>query len=168
MTIRLLLMAAAVCLCGSSCTVLSRDALSAVGREAPNARLDLVDEGVVRLDSFKGKGVVLCFWDTTCPYAGTALSSCRNWAEKYPAAEVEFIAVGLDDEELRDNWQNKISKLDKSKLRHAFSGNGAFDEAYVMFKLNVLPSFVFIDSQGIVRALSWRAGAIEQWLPDSE
>lgn len=123
------------------------------GKRAPYARFIMLDGSVVPLDELRGKRAVVMFWATTCRYSRTVMERLNNYAKiNARRKNFEVIAVSVDKAEKFDEVRQRINLDDLRSMRHAFSGNDIYDEAYMAFDVGVLPKIFVIDARGVVIA----------------
>lgn len=78
--------------------------VAAIGKDAPDFRLQALSGEDVRLSDFKGKTVILNFWTTWCTYCKKEIPELINFHHLYKKEEVVVIAVNLSSEE--ENIEN--------------------------------------------------------------
>jgi peroxiredoxin len=136
-----------------------------LGKTAPDFTLKGIDGKDVSLSSFKGKTVVLEWFNPNCPFVKNshAKGSLVNTAQKQEAAGVVWLAInsgapGKQGHELADNQERvKEWKLAHPVLRDE---DGKVGRAYGAERT---PHMVVIDKAGIVQY----SGAIDN-SPDGE
>jgi peroxiredoxin len=130
---------------------------SGIGDEAPNFVMQLGDNNTSSLASFRGKNVLLVFWDRDFwdggffyvngvlrrLYTPDKLNQLYN---KYPKNELEIIAIasGTNNNEI-------------DKLIHDYGVQfpvivDSFGKLRDNYKINYEPTYVFVDKNGIIRA----------------
>ena len=113
---------------------------------APDFSITTRQGEFVTLADLKGKTVVLDFWGTWCKPCLMATPSLVRLNRKYAEQGVVFIGVAVNDQE--DAW---AAYIDKNKMEWP----QFFDKARKMalpFAVSTYPTYVVIDSEGIVRA----------------
>jgi peroxiredoxin len=136
-----------------------------LGKTAPDFTLKSIDGKDVSLSSFKGKTVVLEWFNPNCPFVKNshAKGSLVNTAQKHEAAGVVWLAInsgapGKQGHELADNQERaKEWKLAHPVLRDE---DGKVGHAYGAERT---PHMIVIDKAGIVQY----SGAIDN-SPDGE
>ncbi|ODT99411.1 MAG: peroxiredoxin [Planctomycetes bacterium SCN 63-9] len=131
-----------------------------VGKLAPSFSTVDIDGKAVRLDSFKGKYVLVDFWATWCGPCIVELPRLQRAYEKYHAAGLEIIAVSLDETRGAVADFVKARKLPWPQV-HNSSSNSDIVEA---FGVASIPANFLIDPEGNVIRLDLRGASIEQAL----
>jgi thiol-disulfide isomerase/thioredoxin len=124
-----------------------------IGSELPNARLYYMDGEVSSLGSLVGQETILIFWASTCSHSYGTLESLSDWQkDSKEGRRVKVISVNIDKIEKEGKVKELISKLGLSKVRHSFSGNDIYDEAYVALDVSDLPTLIRVDRYGKIVA----------------
>lgn len=122
-----------------------------VGALAPYARFEMTDGQWLNTDDFKGKNVALQFWAADCTASGSAIKKFNKEANRNKGRRDRlYIAVSADTD--RALFEERVSAQKLDGPLHAYSGNGADDEAYVVFGVKSLPQGFVIDRYGTVVA----------------
>ncbi len=117
-----------------------------VTKMAPELVLPDVRTGrMVALSSFRGKPVVLTFWDTKCPLCTAVLPTLREVADNRNA--VQFIGVTFGP---RDNADSVNAFLSKNNYYWLFLH--ATSSSTVPYSLLAMPVTYIIDASGTIRA----------------
>jgi peroxiredoxin len=122
-----------------------------IGLPAPEADLlDLSSGQTVKLSAFRGKAVVLTFWDTMCEPCRVFLPTLQKARDSVgPASNVEFLSVtfthsGRDTPDgVREFLRDKPYTW---RFLHDTTGN-----AITQYKVAAIPMTFVIDKSGIVR-----------------
>lgn len=133
---------------------------SQVGQRAPNFTVSDSDR-TVRLDSYRGKVVVLNFWATWCPPCIAELPTLIAMQQRLP--DVVVLAVSTDEDAaayrqfIRDNHINLLTVRDSAKKSSALYGTFRYPETYI------------IDQDGVLRrkfigAQNWMSPEILNYL----
>jgi len=135
-----------------------------VGHESPATRLTTLDGDLVGLEEFHGKNVAILFWATWCAHSRPAVEEMEELAEQQAArGDSVFWAVSVDKAENLDVLKSRISYQNLKGLKHAFSGNDVYDEAYTAFQGRDLPYFVVVDKNGVVQVVSEDIGPVQDF-----
>jgi thiol-disulfide isomerase/thioredoxin len=123
------------------------DAASAlIGKAAPPFEAQRLGGGTVRLDSLKGKPVVLGFWATWCLSCRQEFYLLDRYREKL-GEKLEILMISLDSENV---WKQDVPAFiakEKFKLPIA-RADDALRKAYAV---RGTPTLVTIDKDGIIR-----------------
>ncbi|MEN6408506.1 MAG: TlpA disulfide reductase family protein [Anaerolineaceae bacterium] len=114
--------------------------------EAPDFALQNLEGETVRLSDYRGKAVVLNFWATWCDACVTEMPMLEEIAKKYPD---QLVILALNRDEARSDV---IAFRDDAGLTFPIlldAGGKVFDLYHGMG----LPTSVFIDSDGMIRAV---------------
>ena len=125
------------------------------GEVAPRAIIALANGQDVLLSSYKGKTVAVMFWASWCKFSAGGMEDFNEVAEKYKGREdIVFIAVSID--ESRDSFERAVREREYNNVKHAFSGNGPYDEMYIRFGQPAIPLAVKIGPDGVVQSYGSR------------
>jgi cytochrome c biogenesis protein CcmG, thiol:disulfide interchange protein DsbE len=118
------------------------------GTPAPDFSLERLDGGRMALSELRGRPVLLNFWATWCAPCRAELPALMSAYETHRAAGLEVVAVNLADQERGKDVRRFAAELglpfpvvldQKGKVRKRY-------------RLVALPTTVFVDTAGIVRA----------------
>ncbi|MGB6431539.1 MAG: TlpA disulfide reductase family protein [Candidatus Acidiferrales bacterium] len=99
------------------------------------------------LSEHKGKIVVVNFWATWCGPCREELPMLNQLAGQYPAADVFFVAISLDDE----TTQNKIPGfLEKKKITLAVWTGATTDTLKQLELGKFVPDTIIVDRDGTI------------------
>jgi len=147
------------------CSPIPEVAQDLVGKQAPEARLMLIDGDQIALRSKVGTNVVILFWATWCSHSAGSIADFERLAEKYSRrGDVEFYAVSVDKNDDFEALRNRIQNQKLHSLTHVFSGNDVQDELFIGLRGTRIPYAVFIDSRGLVRFVGMGTGELESFL----
>jgi thiol-disulfide isomerase/thioredoxin len=122
-----------------------------VGQPAPNARLYMLDGKQVSISEFRGRNVVLAFWAAWCPKSKQMLPRLDEYAASMGGrSDVIFLTDAIDKQEDLEKVQGVIRDEHLAHLRHSFSGNEYYDEAFNAYKVDTFPTIFLIDGNGQV------------------
>jgi len=118
-----------------------------IGAPAPDFRLPRLGGEELALSSLKGKAVVVNFWATWCGPCRDELPLLADLARRYPASELTVLGVNVQEgEAVVRPFAEEMGitfplVLDKT------------GEVVKRYRLRGLPTTVFIDRAGIIRAV---------------
>lgn len=122
---------------------------TAVGLTAPNFALPDLQGRTFSLSDFRGRVVLLLFWQSTCPDCTVALPKLRDLWKRFQDRGVALIGVNLDyDERAARDYLSSHGYDDLLTLR------GSYDAAMdVVGLLSVpyVPYCLVIDKRGVIR-----------------
>lgn len=162
MAFRTLLILSLLCFC-SACS--SKVQTLPPGSNAPQVRMTKLDGTPILLDEYRGRKVVLFFWATTCTYSRSVIERLNDFAEYQKAKKrnpAVVLAVSIDKLKDFENLKERIEGQKLSAIEHFFSGNDAFDEAYMAFQVDRLPYLVVLDERGKILAAAHDDSMIDQ------
>ena len=149
----------------AGCSTVQSETLDMVNGPAPDIRLSLASGEYVALSSFRGKRVVLGFWDSRCPTSQGVIEDLNEYAGRAAhKRSVVFFDVNIDDLEHKEWRQSAIENRNLHSIQHVYSGNGPLDEAFMMFKLSAIPVVVVIGPSGIVESVTDDADAVAEFV----
>lgn len=120
------------------------------GRAAPEFSLKLLSGGEASLARFKGHPVVINFWATWCKPCRQEMPEIIAAYQAHRTHHLEVLAVNLSD-------QDKMKDVRKFVAEMALPFPVLLDEkgkTRERYRLITVPTSVFIDRQGIVRAIN--------------
>ena len=130
---------------------------------APNFQLPSLSDQAIKLSDYKGKVVLLNFWATFCAPCRMEMPSLQALADKYNGADIEIIAVSLDEgrESAIKKWITKVGL----KFPIALEGETAGDD----YEVSSLPVTFIIGKEGeligrILGERQWNDSATHQFL----
>jgi len=110
------------------------------------------DGEYLTLDDVRGKVVLLDFWASWCKPCEASLPTLQHLSKHYAKDQFMLISVSVDQNE--QAWQNFISS-------HHMDWAQALDREYKlrrMFNVQPIPTYLLIDSEGIMRSYVIGAG----------
>ena len=131
-----------------------------VGKPAPSVSTQDLNGKPVRLDSLKGKYVLVDFWATWCGPCVVELPRLQQAYEKYHAAGLEIVGVSLDENRGAVVDFVKARKLPWPQIHNA-SASSDIAEA---FGVGSIPANFLIDPVGNVTRLDLRGASVEKAL----
>lgn len=131
-----------------------------VGKPAPSVSTQDLSGKPVRLDSLKGKYVLVDFWATWCGPCVLELPRLLQAYEKYHVAGLEIVGVSLDENRGAVVDFVKARKLPWPQIHNA-SASSDIAEA---FGVGSIPANFLIDPEGNVTRLDLRGASVEKAL----
>ena len=127
----------------------SNRAATAPGVQAPDFRITRLEGGEVSLSELKGKIVLVDFWATWCPPCREELPYLVKLAKEFESQGVVLIAANdegaVGSPDFVHAW---INRTIPDLAPYTAFANPAMTSAY---KLEVMPTLVFIDREGQIR-----------------
>lgn len=120
-----------------------------VGQRAPDFVLPDLSGREIRLSSFRGKTVLLYFWQTTCPDCRKALPELLALRAQFPQEKLVLLTVNLDYYE-EDLWRylERLGELDFLVLRGSYE---AAMRVVDLFQVPYVPHVLLLDRAGVIR-----------------
>jgi peroxiredoxin len=117
-----------------------------IGALAPDFTLPTVDGKQTTLSQFRGKAVILNFWDTTCPACAEEMPFIQAIFDQWPRDKL--VIFGINEERI----QFVQSYLDTRGLTFPvlLDTNEAIKNTY---RVSAYPTTFFIDSDGIIKVI---------------
>ncbi len=100
----------------------------------------------------KGKYVLLDFWSVGCGPCHAAFPQMKEIYTKY-GDRLEIVGVSLDAN--KDQWRDVV-RWKELPWAHISDGKGNFGGAYMLYRIEAMPTYVLIDPQGKL---------VERWYP---
>ncbi len=117
------------------------------GRPAPDFELQALDGQTLRLSDFRGRPVLLSFWATFCPQCARQLPLVAAAETQY--ADFDLAVLAVSSGQSPDHVRRYLERR-KLSLRVLIDPDKAVYRAY---RVVGLPTTLWIDRQGIVRAV---------------
>lgn len=137
-----------------------------VGKPAPSIRFTLMNGSQHALENLQGRKTVIAFWSTRCGACGDVLRKLNAMAASSRRGGPIIIAVNVDEAENITDVQELIRAERITSLTHAFSGNGYYDEAFMIFKVRSLPTVFVVNESGVVVAAGQSFSSVKEGLKE--
>ena len=134
--------------------------LDRVGKPAPEIVAKDLKGDKFRLDSLRGKYVLVDFWATWCAPCIAELPRLQDSYAKYRERGFEIVGVSLDDTKTAVTDFVKARNIPWRQIHNA-SNDGDVVEA---FGVNSIPATFLIDPKGVITRLEIRGQTLEQAL----
>jgi thiol-disulfide isomerase/thioredoxin len=134
--------------------------LNKVAKPAPTLEAQDLSGNTIRLDSFKGKYVIIDFWATWCTPCVIELPRLQEAYRKYHDAGLEIVSVSLDETRSAVVDFVKVRKLSWVQLHNGTAGADLVEA----FGISSIPSSYLIDPEGTIIRLDLRGQALENTL----
>lgn len=122
-----------------------------VGDNLPNVQLQNDKNAVVKLNSFKGKTILVDFWASWCAPCRLANKKLVKMYDKYKAQNFEIVGISIDTD--KEKWVKAIAK-DKMKHQQLIDPKGFDAKTAVLFGVDALPSTYLFDASGKLIAIN--------------
>jgi peroxiredoxin len=120
---------------------------SQVGDRAPDFTLPTVDSTELTLSQFRGKLVMINFWETTCPACEEETAYIQEIYDEWPADKLEILAISVGE-----RAQFVQSFLDSRGL--TFPALLDNDEAVKnLYNVSSYPTTFFISKDGLIKVI---------------
>lgn len=120
----------------------------AVGALAPNFRLQTLDGDEILLSDLRGRPVFINFWATWCFFCITEMPAIQKLANAYGG---EVVILGVNVAEPRQDAQTFATNF-QITYPLVLDRDREVTEAY---QVRSMPTSVFIDAQGVIRAFGF-------------
>ena len=117
-----------------------------VGKTAPAFSYASYGGNIITLDQFKGKFVLLDFWETWCGYCLAALPEINKFYEEYKKKGLEVIGVTTENK----NKIEELIKLNNLNYPNVFADKKILENYFIAGR----PVYVLIDKSGKVLSVT--------------
>jgi peroxiredoxin len=123
--------------------------------KAPDFSLFDQSGNAITLKSYLGKGLIIHFWGTWCPYCRQLQPGLDQLYRKYKASGLEVLAISIGEQK----GSNPAQVLKEQGISFLTAVNG--DKVARMYNVPGTPSTFFIDREGEIVGVSHSSDAIE-------
>ena len=132
-------------------TVAVASAQIKVGDSFPDVQLQNDKNTTVKLNSFKGKTVLVDFWASWCAPCRMANKKLVKIYDQYKGQNFEIVGISIDNDKTK--WLKAIEK-DKMKHQQLIDPKGFDAKTAVTFGVDALPSTFLFDASGKLIAIN--------------
>lgn len=123
-----------------------------VGQKAPELKESptWINSAPLKLESLRGKVVLIDFWAFDCPYCAEAMPYIMQWHEKYAADGLVVVGVHTP----RIDYEKDVPKLREAITKKGIKYPVVVDNKYEIwgdYLCNVWPSHFLVDQQGVIQ-----------------
>ncbi|MDN3672893.1 TlpA disulfide reductase family protein [Flavobacterium branchiarum] len=122
-----------------------------VGDSYPNVQLQNNNNATVKLNSFKGKTVLVDFWASWCAPCRVANKKLVKLYDQYKGQNFEIVGISIDIDKTK--WLKAIEK-DNLKHQQLIDPKGFDAKTAVTFGIDALPSTYLFDASGKLVAIN--------------
>ncbi len=124
----------------------TRSQSALVGKKAPNFTFPSFSNKSISLEKFKGKFVLLDFWEHWCGHCLKSLPKLNNWQRKW---KDKLVIIGIVTEQ--KNLINKIINHNKLEYINIFANKKTLKE----YEISGRPNYFLLNKQGIIVSASY-------------
>lgn len=132
-------------------TVSIANAQIKVGDSYPNVQLQNNNNATVKLNSFKGKTVLVDFWASWCAPCRVANKKLVKLYDQYKGQNFEIVGISVDIDKTK--WLKAIEK-DKLKHQQLIDPKGFDAKTAIAFGVDALPAAYLFDASGKLVAIN--------------
>lgn len=114
------------------------------GAVVPDVPLDKLDGGATKISDYRGKLVVMNFWATWCGPCVQEMPMFQEYQDRYSE---KILVLGVNSEEPADTVKEFLTKL---TIEYPIVLDSTVEMARE-FRINFLPTTIFVDEKGEVR-----------------
>ena len=132
-------------------TVAIASAQIKTGDHFPDVQLQNNKNATVKLNSFKGKTVLVDFWASWCAPCRMANKNLVKLYEQYKVQNFEIVGISIDNDKTK--W---LKAIEKDKLKHPqlIDPKGFDAKTAITFGVDALPSTYLFDASGKLIAIN--------------
>lgn len=118
-----------------------------VGSPAPDFDLPTLDGGTIRLSDHRGHPVAVAFWATYCKRCVEELPALEQATERH--SDEGLVVITVNPRQVRSHLHEFLGQRGIT-LTVAID---AYDEVWRTYRIVALPTTVWVDAEGVVRAV---------------
>jgi peroxiredoxin len=122
-----------------------------LGDTFPDIQLQNDKNAAVKLNSFKGKTVLVDFWASWCAPCRSANKKLVKLYDKYKNQNFEIVGISIDTDKTK--WLKAIEK-DKLKHQQLIDPKGFDAKTAITFGVEALPAAYLFDASGKLIAIN--------------
>lgn len=122
-----------------------------LGDTFPDVQLQNEKNAAVKLNSFKGKTVLVDFWASWCAPCRLANKKLVKLYDKYKSQNFEIVGISIDTDKTK--W---LKAIEKDKLKHSqlIDPKGFDAKTAITFGVEALPAAYLFDASGKLIAIN--------------
>jgi peroxiredoxin len=122
-----------------------------IGDTFPDIQLENNQNTTIKLNSFKGKTVLVDFWASWCAPCRLANKKLVKMYDQYKGQNFEIVGISIDTDKAK--WLKAIEK-DKMQHQQLIDPTGFDTKSAVTFGVDALPSTYLFDTSGKLIAIN--------------
>lgn len=132
--------------------------LTRIGNHAPDFSSNDVKGQAIKLNSFKGKYLMIDFWASWCNPCRQETPYLIKAYQKFHDKGFEILSVSLDDS--KEKWLEAIQK-DKMNWIHVSDLKGGKNDVSQLYGVRLIPMYYLLDKNGIIIAKGFNGDELE-------